>query len=295
MCPGCRALVAVGTPRCGYCGWDLELTETRRRGGLVQRFFRGPGGVTRALVTANIVVAVVTAVASVVATRAVADVPVGPLLLGGVWSPGTDALLLLGGAAPGLMAAGEIHRFAAAVFLHGGILHLGMNMMALRQVGPLVEEAWGSGKMLAVYLLCGLAGTAARLLWSGPDGPDAGVPSVGASGAIVGLFGVLAAFGLRIGGERGRELFRAMVEPVAFILVLGIVLEFRGGGIQLDNAAHAGGFLAGLAAGFATSFGVRSRGSVAVVRAWDLGATALAGLFAASLLPGIAALAHLAR
>ncbi|MDP9196457.1 MAG: rhomboid family intramembrane serine protease, partial [Pseudomonadota bacterium] len=75
-----------------------------------------------------------------------------------------------------------------SLFLHGGFLHLGINMVSLAAFGSGIERYLGSTRMLALYLLCGLAGSAVHLAfhWGSP------VPVIGASGAISGLFGGLA-------------------------------------------------------------------------------------------------------
>ena len=77
----------------------------------------------------------------------------------------------------------EWWRLITAAFLHYGILHLGLNMLVLWIIGPPLEEYFGHGRYLLVYLVSGLAGSAGALLWS----PD--VLTVGASGAIWGIMG----------------------------------------------------------------------------------------------------------
>ncbi len=296
MCPGCRALLEDGATVCPYCGWNVEQTEVRRRGGLVERALRPLGGVVPTLLFANVALAVVTAMVS---ARAVADgrAPGFEGIIDGVLSPRASALTALGACVPErILQRGEWWRMLCPVFLHGGLLHIFMNMSALRNIGGAVEEAWGSGKALAVYLLAGLAGNAATLIWfqyTGSvmvGGQVIPIPRIGASGAIIGYAGVLAALGFRIGGEQGKALWKPMIKAVGFILVLGLVLSMTGSSWQFDNSAHVGGFLFGLAAGRLLSFGVRSRGNPAAVKAWDAAAIVLSLLTAASFVPPALAL-----
>jgi len=72
-----------------------------------------------------------------------------------------------------------------SMFLHGGILHIGFNMLFLLVFGPAVEYLCGHVRFLAFYLLCGIAGGIAQIL----IGPGSHVPALGASGAIAGVLG----------------------------------------------------------------------------------------------------------
>ena len=81
------------------------------------------------------------------------------------------------------VSEGEWWRLLTATFLHYGPLHLGMNMLVLWFIGPALEEYFGHGRYLLVYLVSGLAGSAGALIWS----PNS--LTVGASGAIWGLMG----------------------------------------------------------------------------------------------------------
>ena len=81
------------------------------------------------------------------------------------------------------VSEGEWWRLITATFLHYGLVHLGMNMLVLWFIGPPLEEYFGHGRYLLVYLVSGLAGSAGALIWS----PNA--LTVGASGAIWGIMG----------------------------------------------------------------------------------------------------------
>jgi membrane associated rhomboid family serine protease len=138
-----------------------------------------------------------------------------------------------------------------SMFLHGGWMHLGGNMLYLWIFGDNLERVMGAVKFLIFYLLCGLAASAAHIFFN----LQAGVPAVGASGAIS---GVLGGYLLLFPKNRVRVLTRGGVAQVPAVVVLGlwIVLQLfsgigtvartseTGGGVAY--MAHIGGFAAGL-------------------------------------------------
>ena len=137
-----------------------------------------------------------------------------------------------------------------SMFLHGGWMHLGGNMLYLWIFGDNLEKVMGPVKFLVFYLLCGFAAAAAHVLSS----PGSSVPTVGASGAIS---GVLGGYLLLFPRNRIRVLTRGGVAQVPAILVLGlwIVIQlFSSLGSLAQTAdtggiaflAHVGGFVAGL-------------------------------------------------
>lgn len=299
MCPGCRALLAEGDRSCPYCGWNVEQTAIRREGGPVDRALRPLGGLIPVLLFANVLLVVVAALVQVRMMNVARAGEAGGLgdLLSALWSPRTIVLVEMGANLPGRVLAGEPWLLLSCTFLHGGFWHIFFNMSALRNIGGVVEEAYGSGKALALYLLAGIAGSAGTVGWywfqaSGGGPAPRDIPSVGASGAIIGYAGLITALGFRIGGDRGKELWKPMVKAVGFILALGILLAFIPSPILLDNAAHGAGFLFGLGAGFLCTFGVRARGNPAAVRAWDAAAVVLSLLAVASFVPPGVALAR---
>jgi rhomboid protease GluP len=135
---------------------------------------------------------------------------------------------------------GELYRLVSVTLVHGGYLHLLLNLYALYIVGPLVESIWGKWLFLAFYVLCAIAGSTASFLF----GVGA---SVGASGAIFGLVGVILA-GTRAHHPMLDRRARAIVPQLGMFVVINLVFGFvaTGAGGNIDNAAHIGGLLAGL-------------------------------------------------
>lgn len=184
----------------------------------------------------------------------------GLVLLNGIWfvfmlvqgaSPWTidsGALVAFGANYGPLTLNGQGWRLVSALFVHGGVLHVLLNMLALWQAGEVVERLWGRGRFLVIYFGAGIAASIASLWWR----PE--VNSVGASGAIFGLIGALLV-GLWLrpdtraqsgGGRTGAG------------LLLFLVLSLLGGWILpgVDNAAHLGGLAAGTLLGFALMPGI---------------------------------------
>jgi rhomboid protease GluP len=136
---------------------------------------------------------------------------------------------------------GEWWRMVTSLFLHGSLLHLLFNMIALWQVGQLVERLFGSLRFAALYLIAGVCGSLASVLWN----PQ--VNSVGASGAIFGIVGGLLAFTLRensgVPPTVVNDLRGSLFPFLVFNLAAGFLYP------HTDNAAHLGGLAGGWLAG----------------------------------------------
>lgn len=144
---------------------------------------------------------------------------------------------------PGL-AAGEWWRLFTPALVHAGFLHLAFNMYFLYLVGPLVEQLYGSARFLVLYWMTAAAASTASYLFGGP------APSVGASGAIFGLCGVLLAVSAihrPVLDRRGRAIMSQIGGLVILNLFIGFGINALGSGI--DNAAHIGGLVSGFMLG----------------------------------------------
>lgn len=151
-----------------------------------------------------------------------------------------------------LTAGGEWWRLFTAMFLHGGLVHLAVNMYTLYDVGRFTERLYGSFAFLILYVLSGLLGSAASLWW------NPSVNSVGASGALFGVLGASLVFML----DRRNGVPMGVMKVHAISLSVFVVYGIANGLAQtnIDNAAHLGGLLGGLLVGFALS---RPLGSIA--------------------------------
>jgi membrane associated rhomboid family serine protease len=144
------------------------------------------------------------------------------------------------------LAAGEYWRLASVTLVHGSLMHLLFNMYALFIVGPIVEVMYGRVLFAAFYLLTAAVASVASYLF-------VAAPSVGASGAVFGLFGILLISNWLHKPaltRRARGLTAQIGILIAFNLALGFGLVGFGV-LRIDNAAHIGGLLAGAWLGFA--------------------------------------------
>ena len=139
-----------------------------------------------------------------------------------------------------LVADGEYWRLLSSVFLHIGILHLALNSLGLLIYGMLLERAFGSLRFTFIYLASGLAGSTASFVAN----PLA--ISAGASGAIFGLLGALAACFLTGRGSLGRG-SRRDAAGIGVLVAINLAWGFMMPGI--DNWAHIGGLVMGFALG----------------------------------------------
>ena len=154
---------------------------------------------------------------------------------------GTDALTLykLGAVAPAAIKSGEIWRLLTGTFLHGGLIHLLVNMYSLFIIGTQLETYLGKGKFLTVYLVSAISGSLMSSLFTNAI-------SVGASGAIFGLLGSLLYFGYHFRLYLGTVLKTQIIPLIILNLFIGFTLP------GIDNAAHIGGLIGGLLASMAT-------------------------------------------
>jgi rhomboid protease GluP len=177
------------------------------------------------------------------------------------WLKPTDYDLLRYGAnEPWLVLHGESWRLLTATFVHVGFWHIAANMWCLWNLGILGEPLIGPFGMVAVYMLTGIAGNLLSMAWS------VGLAVVwyhnsdpliqigaGASGAVFGIAGILIVLlsnrALPFPWEELRRLRSMVIKFAAINLVIGLSTMIFNFGIRIDNFAHIGGFLGGLALG----------------------------------------------
>jgi membrane associated rhomboid family serine protease len=163
---------------------------------------------------------------------------------GGLFSilaPNIQSMFLLGasGAAP-VFGFGRWWTILSANWLHGSLLHVGFNMMWVRDLGPVVADVYGAGRMVIIYTLAGACGF---LLSSFAGAYLPPLPllqgarfTLGASASIFGFLGALVYYGRRTGSHLVRG------EALRYAVILGVMGLIMPG---VDNFAHAGGFAGG--------------------------------------------------
>ncbi len=219
--------------RCHQCGASLTFSLAAASRSL-SRLLPEQSPITYGILTICCAVYVATLVVTMRWTGFA--VPSGGLL--GIFNLGAINSRVLIGAGASLPLGYNLQqpwRFLTAVFLHGSILHIAFNMWVLMDIGPVVEEMYGSARYFFIFVVTGVGGYVLSSFM--------GNFSMGASGALLGLIGVLLAMTM---GRRtaGMQMLRSqIIRWLIYILVFGLLM--RG----IDNWAHAGGFVTGFILG----------------------------------------------
>jgi rhomboid protease GluP len=246
MCPNCRAFITTDDKVCPYCQLKLGPRAIEQRspsdafGGLIsQRSFTTiiimliNGG----LYAATVLYAMRTNQGSGL------DLTTATLRDFG----DKDAYLIF--------VMGQYWRLVTAGFLHGGLMHILMNMWALFYVGVHVEEVYGTSRYLVFYFLTTVGGFLASSIFS----PQ--VPSIGASAGIFGLIGAMIALGVRDRSAYGNLVRNMYLRWALWGLAFGILPALFGISF-MDNAAHLGGIATGFVVGLIAGTPAKSRPAV---------------------------------
>jgi rhomboid protease GluP len=226
MCPHCRAFITTRDRICPYCNEGVAPVQVvkdegvRVLGGLIPHVRFN----TALILLINVGLYLATALFSSRMGNSQ-----------GFWSIDPVTLRAFGSKWNAALAEGQWWRLITAGFLHGGLLHIGMNMWVLFDLGAQVEEVFGSSRMLVIYFCA----TAGGFYLSATQSPS---DSVGASAALMGLMGAMIAFGVTSRSAIGSEIRSMYVRWVVIILVMGFVAQTR-----TDNWAHIGGLATGFA------------------------------------------------
>jgi membrane associated rhomboid family serine protease len=135
------------------------------------------------------------------------------------------------------LVAAEPWRLLSACFVHYGLIHVGMNMLALVHLSRLAEPAVGSVRLLIAYVVSGVLGFATTLAYGALSGAALAGSTAGASGAIFGLMGLVLGFLLRRRDPRWKAW---LGQAVMFSLLFGFAMP------GVNNSAHVGGLAVGL-------------------------------------------------
>ena len=229
LCPACGALVGIHATRCHECGTSLRFGLAAWSKGLSE-FFGGHAPVTTAILIGNVVMFAAELMGTMQAGKG------GGMSI--LWGMDGQTLYRLGACfGPSIFLKHEWYRLVTAMFLHGGLIHIGFNMMVFLDLGPMVEELYGSARYLFLYVVMGAASFVVSAL--------AGHFSIGASGAIMGLVGLLIAITTKRGGAQMKELRSRLISWVVTIFAIGLLFT----GMRTDNWAHFGGLGAGFLLG----------------------------------------------
>jgi rhomboid protease GluP len=185
--------------------------------------------ITLGLIAINVILYVVTAYLSYVYAK------------GSIFNSDTNVLILLGAKVNDLITHGQYFRLISAMFLHGGIVHLTVNMYSLYAIGPMVEKVYGKVKFIIIYFFAGICASLLSYVYS----PSI---SIGASGAIFGLLGAVLVFAIKSKDKTGSAFIRSILSVIIVNIFIGMTLP------GIDNYGHIGGLMGGIIISFLISF-----------------------------------------
>jgi rhomboid protease GluP len=236
LCASCRALNGADFDRCIRCGNRLDRAAAPRG----ERLTEHVGG--ESLLATKGLVAFTLAFYGL-QLAALSRTLEKPDLIALLFSGGTGRELLRFGALPlnPVLALDQPFRVVSAVFVHVGLLHVGMNMLGLTNLGRIAEPAVGSARLLVAYVVTGAAGFATSVAWTAAGGM-AGSITAGGSGAVFGVMGLILGWMLRRRDPRWKQF---AVQAVFYSVIFGFAMNASRSGIQINNAAHLGGLASG--------------------------------------------------
>jgi len=238
LCPGCRKLVSADELTCPYCG--LKAPGSRWKNNFFTRGFNSDERLINTIIAVNAVMFLL----SLLMSNRGLNLSGNPMSF---LSPDNQGLLLLG--ATGAIPIDRFHHWwtlVSASYLHGGILHIVFNMLALRQIAPLVIREYGTHRMIVIYTLSGVGGFMVSYL--------AGISfTIGASAAVCGLIGAALYYGKRRGGIYGQAVYRQVGGWAIGIVLFGLVVP------GINNWAHGGGMAAGIVMGLLLGYHERKK------------------------------------
>lgn len=224
LCPACNTLVGTTSSRCHQCGANMNFSLAA-----ASKSFSGILPSETSATTMIFITNILLFGVSLIVTMRGSE---GFNLLGGINGAVLDRL---GDSRIDRILGGEWWRLVTAIFLHGSLIHIAMNSWVLMDIGPPVEKVYGSARFLFLYITTGVIG----FLFSA----FAGNASVGASGSIMGLIGLLLAITTRRGGAYMLSFRKQLVVWVVSIFLFGFFVS------GVDNFAHFGGLASGFLLG----------------------------------------------
>ena len=222
ICPDCMTPTPVGM-RCPECA-NQKTRVVRNPGGAPQSGFMGAPA-TYVLIAINVVAYLI-------------EIGAG----GGGFSTGVNSVSIDFGLFGPSVADGEWYRMITAGFLHVNLFHIGFNMLLLFMLGRLLEPSLGTPRFVLLYFASLLGGSFGALLL------DPNALTVGASGAVFGLFGA----GFWLAKSRGMD---ALAGELGLLIVINLVFTFAANNISVGG--HIGGLIAGLVCAMAIVVGER--------------------------------------
>lgn len=229
VCPSCGALVGAYEKKCHQCGAGVTGLSFGQMKKWTTRLLPEHSPVSFLVLGFNVLLFAAAWIATMQESPGFSPASLTGQLNAGV-------LQRMGAMLGPAIASGQFWRLVTAIFLHANLIHIGFNSLVLLDFGPAVEELYGSARFFFLYVVTGAFGFVVSFLW------HAGfVFSVGASGALLGLAGVMIGYTTRYPSSAGRMIRGQLLRWLVYLVIFSFLMP------SIDNAAHAGGLMAGIA------------------------------------------------
>lgn len=238
LCPNCRKLISEDEERCPFCG--IRNPGSRLKNNPLTRGWGSGETLFKAIIYTNIGIYLICLILSPKGIRVSAN-PLSML------APDFNVLALLGATGRLLVnPPAGIWTLITANYLHGSLLHIAFNMIALWQISPLIVQLFGPYRYFTIYTLSGVGGFWLSYI--------AGVPlTIGASASLCGLIGAALYYGKNRGGMFGQIVYRQIGTWALFIILSGFMIS------AINNWAHIGGMAVGALVAFLMSYNEKKR------------------------------------
>ena len=238
ICPSCKRLISASEKRCPFC--NIANPGAWWKNNLLVRGIDRPERIITDIISVNFLMYVI----SLLIYPSQIGLSPDPFSL---LSPGADSLKLLGAAGTlGIAGSHSFFSLVSANYLHGSILHILFNMIALKQLAPLIIQEYGTSRMFAIFTLSGVVGFLVSCL--------AGVSlTIGASAAICGLLGAALYYGKSRGGTYGQTVYKQVSGWIVGLFIFGLVAQ------NINNWGHGAGIVSGILLGFLMGYEERNK------------------------------------
>lgn len=267
LCPNCRKLISEDEERCPFCG--IRGPGSRIKNNPLTRGWGSGETLVRAIIYVNIGMY---ALSLILGPKGI-QISANPLSM---LAPDFNILAVLGATGRWVVKPPSgLWTLLTANYLHGSLIHIAFNMIALWQISPLIVQLFGPYRYFIIYTLSGVAGFWISYM--------AGVPlTIGASASLCGLIGAALFYGKSRGGMFGQIVYRQIGTWALFIILSGFMIA------SINNWAHIGGMAVGALVAFLADYKERKREGLAhrMIAGGCMVATVLAllwGLFRALL------------
>jgi len=238
LCPHCSKLISAAERSCPHCG--VSRPGARWKNLPITRGLLQSDQLIKTIIYANVGMYLI----SLLMNPTRMGLSANPFMF---LSPSNGALLLLG--STGTIPIDQGHRWwtlVSANYLHGGILHIVFNMIALYQIGPLVLREYGANRLIGLYTLGGIFGFLVSYF--------AGVRlTLGASAAVCSLIGASLYYGKSRGGAYGQAIYKQISGWVLVLFLFGFLVP------GINNWGHGGGIVGGIILGYFLGYQERNR------------------------------------